>query len=152
LSTWPKDFQANCLARHGLPEPEGEWQFALGQIAGTGLHHSKQPGAIGRFGKYFCAYAIPIRPHAYESYPQHVILAPIVIAQQPHSSIVRGNQQIEIAVVVEVKLGGASADHRLLQSKAYFCRYVLKFALTLIVKEVWRLSILDGGLDCGDVI
>src|ERR1700733_5820163 len=107
--------------------------------------------AVGRDGD-LCAYAIAVRPRADGFYSQHVVLISVVVSQQPGESIVGGNHQIQVAVVVEISVGGATSYNWLLQRGPDFRRYFFELVFPEVAEKMRRLRILDVGLHYADVV
>src|SRR5450755_1897379 len=152
LADGPHDGQTHRLARLGFAQPEGERQFALRQLARTGFHHAKKPLAFVGFYCHVCADAVTVRARAHSFHSEHVVLVAVVIAQQSSRPIVGGDEQIEVAVIVEVAVCRAAADDGPWQRRSELGRDFLKLFLAQIAEQMRRLSILEGGLHHADVI
>ena len=98
----PNDLDTHGLVSIWFAQSESQWQFALRQIARSGLDHPKKALTLICFEGDLGADAVPVRPCAHSPHAQHVILIRIVIAQQTGRPMVVHDQQVEIAIVVEV--------------------------------------------------
>ena len=142
LPAGPHDGEADFPAFFRLAQPEGERQFALRQIARTGLHHAKQPGALARRSPYLGADAVAIGARADGLHAQHVVLVAVVVAQQSRRAIVGGDHQIQVAVVVEIGVGRAPADDRPgSDAGPNLARHFFELALAQVAEKKRRLGI-----------
>ena len=75
-----------------------------------------------------------------------------VVPQQPRRTVVRGNQEIEVAVVVDVAVRRATRDDALLEGGAGAQADVLELLCPEVPEQVRRLRIGDLRLDLVDVV
>ncbi len=104
------------------------------------------------FQRHLRADPVAIRSRADRLHSQQIVLICIVVSQQPRGSIVCRNQQIQIAIVIEIAVSRAATDNRALQSAAQLRRHFFKFLLAFVAKEVRRLRVLHVRLDHADVV
>src|SRR6185436_19674769 len=104
----PYDFEARNLL--GFAEPECEWQLALRTVARPGLDQAPELRLVAHLQRDFGADAVAIgsRPDRLDA--QQVILIAAVIAHQAGGPVVGGQEKVEIAIPVEIRIGRAAAD------------------------------------------
>src|SRR5215475_407933 len=74
-----------------------------------------------------------------------------VVAQKNRRSPVRGHNDIQVSVVIEVSIGSAATDSRLAESVPEGLRCYRKSAFTFLPEHLRRLRILDPLLDTFDI-
>src|ERR1035438_1944550 len=99
--------------RHGgsLTEPEGERQVAGRSVAGTAAHHIPllpRPALYAHHG----ADTVAIRFRPGQAHVQPVVAVAAIVAIQVRGTVIGGNQNIEVAIAVEVRIGGAARHNR----------------------------------------
>src|SRR5215471_2471214 len=146
---WPCDFHAGDF--FGLAQPKCHRQLALGSIARSALHHAPE-FLIAGLHNDLRSYAVAIGSRANRLDPEQVVLIASVVSQQSRGTIVGRDQQIEVAIIIEVAISCSPRDDGLLQSLAQFRRYLIELLLAEIAKEVRRLRVLHFGLHRADVI
>ncbi len=140
----PRDF--NALHLVGFAQPERHRKLALRAIAGTRLDHVPRLTAVGQLQSDFRADAVAVRRYALRLYAQQIILIAAVIAQQSRRPVVSGDEKIGVAVVVEIAVGRASRNCRVLHGSPQFRSHGFKAFLSEVAKQVRRLRVFDLGL------
>ena len=75
-----------------------------------------------------------------------------VVSEKMRRSVGSGNEQVPVAVVVDVTVGCASANHRFCQIRTDFVVYITEFAVCVVMKQVRQLGISDLSLNGVNVI
>src|SRR5207237_4651442 len=94
---------------------DSEHPFALRQTARTTAQHLRLYLPARRDSNE-CAESVAIRACAFEAKPQAMVRSAIV-AQKNRRSTVGGHHDIEVTVIVEISVRGASANPRLLHGR-----------------------------------
>src|SRR5262249_17512711 len=81
-----------------------------------------------------------------------VILIRVVVSQQSRWSVVRHDQEIEIAVVIVVAVRGSSSNYCALHRSTESCSRFLKLLFAFVMKDVRRLCVLDVRLNDRNVV
>ena len=87
-----------------------------------------------------------------ELHPQHVVAIAIVVAKKVRRTVVGGDHQVEIAVVVEVGVSCAARNHGAPQRRANVGRDILELSLALVTEEQRRLGVMKVGAHNADVV
>jgi hypothetical protein len=81
-----------------------------------------------------------------------VVLVAAVVAQQHGWAVVLGDREVQVAVVVDVRVGGAARDARPAEIAAELRRDVLEAAVAEVPEQVRRLGVGDLRLHAVDVV
>ena len=104
------------VSLRGGAEAEGEHEFRLAQVA-SAAHEVLALDEVADFdfnASADCG-AVGATAVAFEADAEPVVLVAAVVAEQAWRAAVGGEQHIEVAVAVDVGVGGAPADDRLRQ-------------------------------------
>ena len=83
---------------------------------------------------------------------QHVVGVGVVVAKKACGAVRGGEEEVEVAVAIEVEVGCAAADDGLAEGGAELVGDVFELATAAVTKQQRGLGVLDGRLDDRDVV
>ena len=86
---------------------------------------------------------VAIRFRSDEMQTQRAISGRLIVAVKIRGAVIRRQQKISVAVVVEISVGEAAADFWCVESSADFARNVVKFSVAAVEKKLRRLRVAD---------
>src|SRR5664280_2957013 len=116
--------------RHGggLSQPRGQRQVAGRTVAGAGAHHIPLLPRSSLYAHHGAdSVAIRLRPG--QAHVQPVVTVAAIVAIQVRRTVIGGNQNVEIAVAVEIGIGGAARHNRTMERGVHLCAHVLELTL-----------------------
>ncbi len=142
-------------------QPKRHRQLRLRQVARSGLHHARLR-AVRRSDAHHRANAVAIRFRASQTQAQGPIAGCYIVAIKIRGALIGGDQQIEIAVAIEVAVRESAADFRRCETAAQLRRDVVETAFAVVQKKMRRLRItviagdvangfVDMSVNCGEV-
>src|ERR1035438_4957414 len=106
-----------------FPQPEGQRQVARRTVAGAGAHHIPLLARRTLYAHHG-ADAVAIRLRTGEPHVQPVVAVAAVIAKQVCGAVIGGNQDVEIAVAVEIREGGAARHNGTVERGAHLRAHI----------------------------
>ena len=58
-----------------------------------------------------------------------------IVAKQVRGAVIGGNQDVEIAVAVEIREGGAARHNGTVERRAHLCAHILELVIAQIAKQ-----------------
>src|SRR5437660_263341 len=116
-----------------LLEPEGKRKFGLRQIARTALDHSRLRQAV-REGAHSCADSVTVRFRAHQPKTNAAIARQLIVAVEIRGTVIRSQQQVQIAVTIEVRIRQSTADFWVIETSAKARGHVAESPLPIIEK------------------
>src|SRR3954454_6953598 len=148
-ATGPLDFDGSG---DGLgAQAEGESQVALRAVAGAAADAVPLLARLA-FDADDGADAVAIRLRAHGADGEPVIAIAAVIAEKVGGAVVGGDEQVEVAVMVDVGVGGAASDDGAAEFGGHGRGGVFEFAFAGVAEEERGLPVLDLGLDASDFL
>src|SRR5262249_715621 len=135
-----------------IAKPESHRQLALRTIAGTGLDELPSAATPRQSNLDTGANPVAVRLCPDRLHAQCVPTIAAVVPQQARGPVILGDQQIEIPVVVEVRVGRATTDDRPPYGGAELIRDLFESAAASIPEYVRRLRVRDVRLHAIDVV
>src|SRR2546425_8622478 len=107
LTARPEDLgrDRSCVTR----EPEGQRKLALREVAGAALHPLHPAAGLGLDHRPRADPIAGARP-AEQRHPQHVVAVAAVVPEEDGGAAIAGGDDVEVAVTVEIGVGGAPSD------------------------------------------
>jgi hypothetical protein len=81
-----------------------------------------------------------------------VIAIATVITKEICGAVVGGDQKVEVAVVVEIRICGSTPNDGTIKGGAHRSRHVRDVTIAKIAKQQWRLPIVHLGLHAADLL
>ena len=81
-----------------------------------------------------------------------MIAIPAVIAKEARRAIVVRDQDIQVAIVIEIGIGRTARDHRAQEGRTHAGADVFELPAAEIVKQQWGFGIADLGLHAPDFV
>ncbi len=136
-----------------LAEAESERQFGLRKIAGAALYHPRL-GDASAFETDNRSDGVAIGLGADEAEAEAVVPAlrieDLIVAEKIRRTVVGGEEQVEVAVAIEVCIGEAAPDFRLAEVGTSFTGDVTEGSIALVEKQLWRLGVADIAANVSD--
>src|SRR5713101_3972869 len=138
-----------------LAEAESERQFGLRKIAGAALYHPRL-GDASAFETDNRSDGVAIRLGAGEAEADAVAPAlrieDLIVAEEISRTVVGGEEQVEVAVAIEVGIGEAAPDFRLAEVGTSFTGDVTECSIALVEKQLWWLGVADIAANVSDSV
>ena len=90
---------------------------------------------------------IAIRFRSHQAEPDASVARELIVAIEKCRAVVGGQQEVHVAVAIEVAVGQTAADLWLIEPAADFASHVAKFSVALIEKKLRRLRVADVAAD-----
>ena len=138
LAAGPIDHDA--IDAVALFHAESDRQFRLRQIARAAFHHARLT-QCRRKDADCCADRVAIGFCSRELETDAAVPGELIVAIEVSGTVVRGDQQIEIAVAIEVAIGQAASNFGLIEASADFRGDLAEISLAAVQEQLRRLGV-----------
>src|SRR5437868_9444799 len=105
-----------------------DWKLRLRQIARAAFHGSRLR-EVARENLHRGSDRVAVGFRSHQVKPDAPISCQLIVAIEICGTIVCGDEEIDIAIAIEVPVGEATPDFRLIEAAACFCRRIVKTSL-----------------------
>src|ERR1017187_3228893 len=132
-------------------QAERQRQFALRAVTRSAADHV--PLLAGRaLDAHHGTYAVAVRPDPAQPHAQPVVAIAAVVAEKIGGAVVGGDQNVQVAVLVEIRVGGAARDQRPDEIGAHLGAHVVELVIAQIAKQQRRLAVTYARLHAPDLV
>src|SRR5437879_13514476 len=86
---------------------------------------------------------VPVRLRASQEKTDAAVRGQLIVTEEKGRSVVRGHQNVEISVTIEVGVRQTTADLWLVESSACLGSHIAEGPISLVEKKLWRLGVTD---------
>src|SRR3989442_12724453 len=90
---------------------------------------------------------VPVRLRANQAKTDAAVRCQLIVTEEKGRSVVRGHQNVEISVTIEVGVRQTTADLWLVESSACLGSPIAEGPISLVEKKLWRLGVTHIGSD-----
>src|SRR2546427_583718 len=84
---------------------------------------------------------VPVRLRANQAKTDAAVRCQLIVTEEKGRSVVRGHQNVEISVTIEVGVRQTTADLWLVESSACLGSHIAEGPISLVEKKLWRLGV-----------
>src|SRR6185312_11961264 len=147
LSAWPVNLYGVRFSSSA--QAESHDQLTLRQIAAAVQHLVLRVRSVFQADDGANAVAVGLVSNELDS---QAMIGSADIAEEDHCPGVGGNEQVEVAVVIDICISRSAGHARRAELRPHLRRHLFKLSLPQVVKQVRRLAILDALLNLFNIV
>src|SRR6185437_13151811 len=140
LRTPARPLNDGTLDAVAFPYPESDRQLRLRKITGTALHHARLAASAG-VDSHHRADGVAVRFCSHQAEADAAVAGQLVIPVKKRRTVVRGHQQVQVAIAVKISAGKTTPHFRPAKRSSQLCRHIMKAPLAVVQKQLRRLRV-----------